>query len=286
MMSVDFPSVGVVEVSHTLLGTGSLGCVYLGQGPCGTAYAVKMLNPYANLPQILLEEICEREIALHSSITQNRNVLPFLDAALSLDGHILLLELHDGDTLGNELLRSGHGFGWAKAIQFGVQLCNAATHIHNCHVAHLDINPGNILIDPDHSIVRLFDFNASRSLNGSHWDVDELILANPLFAAPETRLNKGSERSDIYSIAATVFAVATNAAPTLFVQPEMLSEWRVWSDDVGHENRGYAPAIDKSCPVANNALTVIERAMKPDPADRFETAEELKSALQAIETAI
>ncbi|MBU4335529.1 MAG: serine/threonine protein kinase, partial [Actinobacteria bacterium] len=166
----------------------------------------------------------------------------------------------------------------AECLRIGVRLASAVQTAHDAGILHRDIKPANVLTT-DFGWPALTDFGiaATAGQGGGAavgmsipWAPPELVGARP----------SGDERSDVYSLAATIYSLlagrspfevpgAANTAPELVARIERMS----------------LPAVGR--PDMPAALTaVLERAMDKEPARRYESAVAVARALQAVEQAL
>ncbi|KAK8795692.1 hypothetical protein WA158_000349 [Blastocystis sp. Blastoise] len=100
------------------------------------------------------------------------------------------------------------------------QLLQAVAYLESIGIAHMDIKPGNILINSQQQI-KLIDFGTATEIvnslsSPSDWSYltqSEPQGYTPAYAAPELVLSAPTLRSDIFSIGATVFQMITNQMP-------------------------------------------------------------------------
>ena len=290
--TLSFPLIGAVEVQqfHSL-GSGSFGEVFLAtELETERAIAVKTMHNNATPPEQHVREICEREAALHLTIPDHPNVLRALDS-LSADAvgrysdfPILAVELVDGETLGDQVLRYG-AFGWARACSVLQQLCAAVSHVHASKILHLDITPANIISDVECGVIKLFDFNASCSLDPARsWDVDCYTLGNPVFSAPEKLTGRPGTESDLYSVAVTFFTVATGLLPMSFMALECIRERDIWEESRAVCAGGQRLDLERrpGPTLSEEAVLFFRKALAPDPKDRFPDAASLAREAGAI----
>lgn len=112
-----------------------------------------------------------------------------------------------------QLCDQGYQFTNQQLISWAMQLCLALNYLHsqNPPIIHSDIKPANIMLRPDGNIC-LIDFNISFFLDGT-----AMLGYTNGYSSPEQRsiaLNhndqvKLDEKSDIYSIGATLYYLAT-----------------------------------------------------------------------------
>ena len=180
----------------------------------------------------------------------------FTDAAR----HFLVMEFIDGQTLENSLERNNGPFPERRVLGWARQLCDVLEYLHGqpTPIIFRDLKPGNIMVTRDGRI-KLIDFGIARffRLAGS---ADTQVLGTPGYAPPEQYGKAQTDnRSDIYSLAMTLFHLMTNT----------LSEKGFGLKNV-HQDY---PQI--SLPVAR----ALEKATALAPEDRFQTVEAFRRAL-------
>jgi serine/threonine protein kinase len=174
--------------------------------------------------------------------------------------HFLVMEYIDGYTLEEYLERNAAPFSERRVLGWARQLCDVLMYLHGQHppIIFRDMKPGNIMLTRT-GRVKLIDFGIARIFHnsGSH---DTQLLGTPGFAPPEQYGQaQTDERSDIYSLAITLFQLLTNT----------LSEKGFGLSDV---NERY-PNI--SLPVAR----ALERAAALGTEERFQNVEAFRMAL-------
>lgn len=170
------------------------------------------------------------------------------------------------------LLEEGRRFTSRELARWGMQICSALNYLHSQEppVIHCDIKPANVMLTPQGDIC-LIDFNISFYLG----DTSVLGYTNG-YTSPEQYLiamsresGRGTpeevkidERTDIYSVGATLYHLA-----------------------VGQKVGDYRERIDTGLlsGVTGEAFAqVIEKALRVDPGQRWQSAYDMFRALQDI----
>ncbi len=147
------------------------------------------------------------------------------------------------------------------------QLTEVLIYLHGQDppVIHSDIKPSNLILTPENNVV-LIDFNISLrpqpgtviGLSTSFASPEQVALSQQVMTGEATHQTLDG-RSDIYSLAATFYYLMSGRQPSVFYGTRPLGELQT----------GY-PAY---------FCEVIDKAMRADPEDRYQDAEQLKKAL-------
>ena len=188
------------------------------------------------------------------------NLPTFSDFFTEGQRHFLVMEYIDGITLDGYLERNHGPFPERRVLGWARQLCDVLTYLHSQKPAIIfrDMKPGNIMLTPS-GRVKLIDFGIARFFRHAS-SQDTQLLGTPGYAPPE-QYGKAQtdERSDIYSLAMTLFQLMTNT----------LSEKGFGLQDVHLAN----PQISL------HVARALEKATALSPGDRFQSAEAFRQAL-------
>jgi serine/threonine protein kinase len=217
-----------------------------------------------------------------------------------------LMEVCGGGTLARRVKDGGPldpklAARWMKAI------AAAVAEVHDRHVIHRDIKPGNILLarrdgrdaefvrlkgtpqrdeppfDPDDYVPKLSDFGLAKNLDTSHGlTVGSVAMGTPPYMPPEQINNPQSGeadervgiRSDVYSLGATLYHLVCGRPPFEGTTAGVISA--VLNDDPVRPR-----LAQKACPPELEAIIV--KAMAKKPQNRYQTAKELADELDRFE---
>ena len=123
-----------------------------------------------------------------------------------------VMDYIDGESLKDRMLRLGHGMPEAEALGYIQQVCDALAYVHSTGRLHLDIKPGNIMIDRDGRAI-LIDFGVSKQYEAESGENHSTLLGvTPGYSSPEQKsgeMKHFSPASDIYSLGATLYNLLT-----------------------------------------------------------------------------
>jgi serine/threonine protein kinase len=182
-------------------------------------------------------------------------------------GQYLVMDFIEGEDLRERIERLDK-LSEREVIIIGAAICDALMYLHlrQPPVIHRDIKPGNIKITPEGHVV-LVDFGLVKLLEGNQKTTTGARAMTPGYSPPEQYgTGRTDERSDIYSLGATLYAALTGAIPE-----DSLS--RV----TGKEK--LTPIRKKRPNVSERLAQVIEKSLELDSDKRFQTAEDFRTAL-------
>lgn len=175
----------------------------------------------------------------------------------------LSMEFLEGETLAAWLERVAPKWPQSSETASVVrQILDGLEAVHQCGVVHRDLKPGNVMLTPDAAGLRavITDFGIA--------EMGDIHSSNargaPAYVAPE--LWKGehaSMRSDIYALGVILFVMVTGRTP--------------FAEGVGWDERLGKPPDLQGVPKPWRAA--LGRCLDPDPARRFASVAELRTAL-------
>ena len=161
----------------------------------------------------------------------------------------------------------------ADALKFASRICDALAHMHERGIVHRDLKPQNIMVCTDGTL-RIMDFGIAKAAEGRRITFTGFTPAvgTPDYMAPEqVKGKRGDERTDIYSLGAILYEMATGALPFPGENPFVIMNARVTGDPVAprKHNPNISPAVEE----------IILHAMAREPDDRYPNVAALKAEL-------
>lgn len=179
---------------------------------------------------------------------------------------LLAMRWYPGGTLAARLAR-GERIGAAEAVRIGLRLARALGALHRLDIVHRDVKPANLHLDPAGRL-RLLDLGVAHcpGITAERGETP----GTPSYLAPELFAGGTADaRSDLYAAGVTLYHALTRRYPYGEIEPFQVPQF---GDPVPPTR--YRPDL----PVWLES--VLLKAVARDPAQRFETAEELRLALE------
>ncbi|MEM6961527.1 MAG: protein kinase, partial [Myxococcota bacterium] len=260
-----------------LIGVGGMGAVYRArQQNLDRDVAVKILHGELAGNEDVLRRF-RREAKVTTKLDHPNVVDVLLFGALPEGSPYLVMEYLQGESLGVLLGRQG-SFPLQQALHIGVQIADGIGAAHMQHVVHRDVKPENVLIvhrQDDPNFVKVVDFGIARLLRsqGTVQTQSGLIFGTARYISPEAAAGDPADaRSDVYSIGVVLYALLTGAPPFDAATPVALL--------MKHVQEPPPPMLQKGTAVPAPVEEVVMRCLRKSPAERFEDAVELASALR------
>ena len=215
-----------------------------------------------------------REVAAAGRLSGHPHVIDVYDAGTLPDGRpYMVMELCPGGSLNDELRRNGP-LPPASACQIGVNLSDALAAAHELGILHRDLKPANILVNR-YGVVGIADFGlASIIAAGGEQSVSRDALT-PAYAPPESfRAEEPSPAGDVYSMAATLYALLAGRPPHFPASGESPGMWAILQ-------RHGQPVADLPG-VPPRLMDILRVCLAADPSQRLPSAAALRDELAAL----
>ncbi len=258
---------------------GGMGTVYEGEHvTTRRVVALKLVN--GKHATAAVEERLEREA---QAIRQLRHpgVVELIDAGMcATHGAFMALEMLLGRTL-DGIIASRRRLPVAEVLSIGQQMCDALAFVHARGIVHRDLKPSNVFVarEGTREVIKLFDFGIAavdtndpkaRKLTGS---AD--LIGTPEYMAPEQLFVEPTDhRADLYAVGVTLFECLAGDVPYGGTYPQVLMK-------LAQEKR--PPRVSSRCDGVPSELdAIIDRALARAPELRFQSAAEMRDALDHV----
>jgi len=264
-----------------LVGDGGMGSVYEGlHAGLGTRVAIKVLHPDLARRTGLVERFLQE--ARVSAQIRSPHVVQVTDVDRTPDGHAyIVMELLEGEPLSKVLDRQGK-LPVTTACEYTIQILEALEAAHALGVIHRDLKPENVFVTfaSGKPVLKLIDFGIAKAKRTDpqqkNLTVAGVVMGTAEYMAPEQARSAGNVdvRADIYAVGVMLYEMIAGSRP-------------VHGDDARvialKVERGEVTPLVKAAPEVPRELAgLVHRAMAPRPDLRFETATEMRLALERV----
>jgi len=250
----------------SVLGQGGMGAVYRAVDErLGSPVAVKEnLNLAGEFARQFKREAVTLASLRHPALPRVADYFAF-----PKQGQYLVMDYIEGEDLRQRIERAER-LPDRDVVLIGEAVCDALTYLHSRvpPVIHRDIKPGNIKISPNQQVY-LVDFGLVKQDFGDQATTTGARAMTPGYSPPEQYgTARTDSRTDIYSLAATLYAALTGSIP---------------EDSITRATRNVAltPILSLVPGASRRLAAVIEKGLELNPDDRYQSADEFRQALLA-----
>jgi len=257
----------------------------LGSGGYSDVYLYEQQNPRMKVAvkvlaaQSLLSEQARRQFSAEANamaqLADHPHIVQVFRADIAPDGRpYLVMKYYPQPNLAQRA--RGERFSVPDVLRIGIQIASAVEAAHRIGILHRDIKPANVLTG-QYGTLGLTDFGiAGTKAQAAAGQIDGISIP---WAAPEVLFSaeQADERSDVYSIAATLWHLLVGRSPFDLRGGDnsaVALMHRITSTPAPRTGRGDVPA---------SLERLLATALAKNPAARPATALAFARALQAIE---
>ncbi len=185
----------------------------------------------------------------------------------------IVMEFVDGRTL-RDLLRDDRRLLPERAAEITDGVLRALDYSHRNGIVHRDIKPGNVMLTRSGD-VKVMDFGIARAVSDSQLTMTQTaqVIGTAQYLSPEqARGERVDARSDLYSTGCLLYELLTGRPPFTGDSPVAIAYQHVKEDPVPPSR------VDPEVPAWADAIVL--KAMQKDPADRYQSAGEMRNDIQ------
>jgi eukaryotic-like serine/threonine-protein kinase len=253
----------------------------LGRGGAGIVYravdeslhrevAIKTLNPDLANTEVMKRFGAEATILARLNHPQ---IATIYELFRSDTDHLMVMECVRGETLDKLCGRLGP-MPAEHAAYLIDQLLSALEHAHRAGVVHRDMKPANVMVTESGG-VKIMDFGIARVRGAeqmTQMTVDGRMMGTPAYMPPEQVLGQEVDgRADLYATGVVFYRLLTGVLPFIAETPLAMLQRQILETPMPLTL--HRPDLPEWCD------RVVARALAKSPSDRFQTAEEFRTAL-------
>ena len=260
-----------------VLGVGGMGCVYIAEDrDADRKVALKVLSSKhaidaGMLARMKLEAKAGMQIK-HPNVIETYHI----DSTGAVN--YMVMEFMRGVSL-HELVALHGPVRWPMACDMFYQAASGLQAAHKLGIIHRDIKPANVLIDSD-GLTKLLDFGLAKVADnaGEEFSLAMIFghdcLGTPDYIAPEQAddSDKVNETADIYSLGCTMYVALTGRVPF----PQKTNAAKIKA----HKTLSARPVSEIRKDVPPEVIAIVDRMMAKNPADRYQSTQELMDELK------
>ncbi len=260
-----------------LLGVGGMGAVYLCEHMFMKRLVALKVLPVEKLhdPSALLRFYREARAV---AALDHPNIVRAYDIDKFEQMHFLVMEYVDGASVQEIVARRGR-LDPMRAANYVAQSAHGLHHAHQLGMVHRDIKPGNLLLERT-GLIKILDMGLARFFDQKTDNVTErfdnnCVLGTADYLAPEQAVSNVVDiRADIYALGGTFYYMLTGQSP--------FPDGTIAHKLMCHQRETPKPVGSFRADVPPELLAVLDRMMRKDPDERYQTPKELFDALAEI----
>jgi len=183
----------------------------------------------------------------------------------------LVMECIEGPSLQDKIERAGT-LKLPEVLRIGTQIAEGLAAAHKQGLIHRDVKPANILLENGVERVKITDFGLARAADDVTITRPGEISGTPQYMSPEQASGERvDQRSDLFSLGCVLYAMCAGEPP--FRADSMAAIVKKICQDTPRPLREIDPQVPEWL------AAIIDRLLSKDPANRFESADEVAHIL-------
>ncbi len=258
------------------IGEGGMGQVFLAQDTkLNRQIAIKVLPTEVSADSQRLHRFIHE--AKSASALNHPNIITIYEINEENDVPYIAMEFVSGETLAKAI--RNRSMEMRTILDIAIQVASAISAAHSANVIHRDIKPDNIIIRPD-GIAKILDFGLAKlsekkspyeqeaNTIEEHKTSPGMIMGTVGYLSPEQARGKVADRrSDIFSFGAMLYQMVAGHQP--FTGENNLDTIA----SILHKEP--LPLNEHNPDVPNRVMAVVNRALRKDAIDRYQSADEM-----------
>jgi hypothetical protein len=259
---------------ESLIGRGGMATVYRAHDTVlNRSVAIKVLDPALAVDPRAVERF--RREAVTAANLEHPSIVRVYDVQQEGNLHYIAMRYVHGTTL-REILRDNGPLPMDAIISIVRPVAEALHYAHRHGVIHRDVKPGNILVEPDGTVL-LTDFGIARAADGSQAGLTATgnVMGTADYLAPEQISGRPPDsRADIYSLGIVLYEMLTGVTPFAGENTATILYRQVYEDPPPLR------AINPRLPA--ELQPIIDRALAKNPNLRYADALDLARDLEEV----
>src|SRR6058998_929761 len=253
------------------LGTGGMANVYLAEDEVlGRRVAIKILNDRHAGDDQFVERF--RREAKNAASLSHPNIVSIYDRGEAEGTYYIAMEYLDGRSLKELILQRGPA-PITVSVEYARQILSALRFAHRKGVVNRDIKPHNVLVNSE-GRVKVTDFGIARAGASQMTEAGSIVGTAQYLSPEQARGTDVDQRSDLYSLGVVLYELLTGVVPFSGDTPVEIA--------MKHLSSAPEPPSMKRAEVPRDLDMVVLRALAKDPADRYQSAEEMDADLARV----
>jgi eukaryotic-like serine/threonine-protein kinase len=253
------------------LGTGGMANVYLAEDEVlGRRVAIKILNDRHAGDDQFVERF--RREAKNAASLSHPNIVSIYDRGEAEGTYYIAMEYLDGRSL-KELIVARGPAPVNVAIDYARQILAAIRFAHRHGIVHRDIKPHNVLVDAEGRL-KVTDFGIARAGTSQMTEAGSIIGTAQYLSPEQAKGAPVDQTSDLYSVGVVLYELLTGVVPFSGDTPVEIA--------MKHLSSTPESPSAKRAEIPRELDMVVLRALAKDPADRYQSAEEMDADLARV----
>ncbi|MBQ8546094.1 MAG: serine/threonine protein kinase [Clostridia bacterium] len=260
-----------------IIGVGGMSVVYKARDRDlnSMTVAIKVLKDDVANDETVLKRF-KTEVRIAQELRHNNIVAVH---GYSIKGRVkyMVMEYLYGLTLKKYLVAKGRPLDFEEIVSYTAQILRALAEAHRNHIIHRDIKPQNIML-LENGRIKVMDFGVAKVADvGTSLTATGKAVGTVYYMSPEQAGGRRDidARSDIYSLGAVMYELATGQTPFKGETPIAVLVKHMHDDPVPPRQ------LNSSIPVGLEQIILC--AMSKDPANRFQSAEEMLGYIKQLQ---